>query len=56
MTPSVPFRVGATVTCELNALRDNSELEITPEDAGASTSCIEAGACAGVAGVPCCNC
>ena len=39
------------MTCELNALHDNSELEITPEDAGASTFCIEAGGCIGVAGV-----
>ena len=50
MTPPVPFRVGAAVACELNALRENSELEVTPEDAGAFTSCIEAGDCAGVAG------
>ena len=56
MTPPVPFRVGASVTCELNGLRDNSELEVTPEDAGAFTSCIEAGDCAGVAGVPCSDC
>ena len=56
MTSPVPLLVGPAVTCELNALRDNSELEITPEDAGALTSCIEAGGCAGVAGVPCCNC
>ena len=55
MTPPVPFRVGATVTCELNALRDDSELEVTPEDAGPSTSCVEAGGCAGVAVVPCCG-
>ena len=56
MTPPVPFRVGATVTCELNALRDNSELEVTPEDAGAFTSCIEASDCAGLTGVPCSDC
>ena len=37
MTPPVPFRVGATVACELTALHDNSELEVTPEDAGAQT-------------------
>ena len=50
MTPPVPFRVGATVTCELTALHDNSELEVTPEDAGAFTSSMEAGNCAGLAG------
>ena len=42
-TPPVPFRVGATVACERTALQDNSGLEITAEDAGALTSCIEAG-------------
>ena len=56
MSSPVPFRVGSTVTCELNALHDNSELEIAPEEAGPSTSCIEAGGCTGVAGEPCCKC
>ena len=37
MPQPVPYRVGSAVTCELNALRDNNELEITPEDAGALT-------------------
>ena len=56
MTPPVPFRVGATVACELTVLGDNSELEATPEDAKAFTSCIEAGNCSGLAGVPCSDC
>ena len=48
MASPVPCRVGSAVTCELIVLRDNSELEIAPEEAGPSISCIEAGGCAGV--------
>ena len=56
MTSPVPFRVGSAVTCELLVLRDNSELEIAPEEARPPISCIEAGGCSGVASVPCCDC
>ena len=56
MTSPVPLRVGPAVTCKLIALRDNSELEAEPEEAGPLTSCIEAGGYARVASVPFCNC
>ena len=56
ITPPVPFRVGATVACELTALHDNNELEVTPEDVGAFTSCMKAGNCSELTGVPCGDC
>ena len=55
MTSPVPLRVGPALTCELIALRDNSELDTKPEEASPLTSCIEAGGCAGVASVPFCG-